>query len=80
MVHTQKLIAQRIALAVQLQRIPDTGPETFARGQKFIIPDGNVSVHRVAVNHAHQLVGIAPVLLPVAEKNIGIERRPFSKN
>ena len=45
----------------------------LAGNQKFVIPNGNIPADRVTMEHAHQFLGILPILFPIAEENIGIK-------
>ena len=68
---------QREKLAL-FQSLFDALVKALARGQELVVPDGDVTAHRVPVDQAHQLVRVDTVLLPVAQENVGVKGGPHS--
>ena len=56
----------------------DVFHKALARGKKLVIPDSNISTTRNVMDNSHQIVGIFPILLTIAEENIGIKCRAYS--
>ena len=59
-----------------VQNLVDALQKTFTGGQKLIIPDSNIVALGIAMDHTHQLVGIAPIIFSVTQENIGIKGVP----
>ena len=50
--------------------------EVFAGGEELVVPDGDVSGEIVLVDELHELLGVLPVLFPVAQEDIRVKSAP----
>ena len=62
--------------AAFLQCPDNGGVEVLARGQKLVVPDGDVPAEVVLVDEVHESLGLTAVLLAVAQKDVGVEGGP----
>ena len=56
-----------------LHRLGNTVVEVLARGQKLVVPNGDIAAEVVFVDEVHELLCVLSVLLPIAQKNIGVK-------
>ena len=59
-----------------LQHLLDGPVEVLSGCQELVVPDGDVPADGVLVDEAHQLLGLFPVLLAIAEEDVGVKGRP----
>ena len=73
-VHKVRCHDQRKKVA-PFKHLTDRLVEVLAGSKELIVPDGNIAVLKIAMDQSHKLLCLSPVLLAVAQENIGVKSR-----